>query len=145
MPFPASFFQHRHSLLPYYPPCLQERVAKPRFGAALERSTHVVLLAQANQNTRKICTCLISRNAFLHIVMAIIYNLLLEIRYSQELAKRGLSFSSSRLLSARRLATYTQIKPPTSQSEPSRKPQTPGVVIQMRHSCTITTNKPTRA
>ena len=32
----------------------------------------------------------------------------LEIRYSQELAKRGLSFSNSWLLSARRIATYSQ-------------------------------------
>ena len=29
---------YRHS--PYYPPCLQAREAKPRFGAALERSVH---------------------------------------------------------------------------------------------------------
>ena len=29
VPFPAGFF-HRHSLLPYHPPCLQERVARQR-------------------------------------------------------------------------------------------------------------------
>ena len=39
VPFPASFFPRRHSLLPCDPPCLQER-AKPRFGAALVRSAH---------------------------------------------------------------------------------------------------------
>ena len=42
VPFPACVF-HQHSLLPYYPPCLQERVAreaKPRFGVALVRCAH---------------------------------------------------------------------------------------------------------
>ena len=38
-----SAFFHRHALLPYYPPCLQERVARhlsPRFGAVVVRSAH---------------------------------------------------------------------------------------------------------
>ena len=40
----SCIFSHRHSLLPYYSPCLQEHVAareaKPSFGAALVSSVH---------------------------------------------------------------------------------------------------------